>query len=125
MPNFYSIDKKNRIVMSTITGEFTFTEALAHQRDLSKDKDFDPTFAHIVDFTHASLDKISAEEVRQFAHRSIFSQDARRAVVLPNLADYGFGRMYEMLRDLQGQTVRAFRTLHEALKWVQVQSSDE
>ena len=79
MPAFYKIDKKRRFVLSTISGEITYAEALAHQRDLSADRDFDPTFAHVADFTYATLAKISPQEVRQFAERSIFSPDARRA----------------------------------------------
>ncbi|HKW63269.1 MAG TPA: hypothetical protein VJN89_12035 [Candidatus Acidoferrum sp.] len=92
---------------------------LAHQRDISADRDFDPTFTHIADFTYATLAKISPEEVRQFAEGSIFSPEARRAIIVPNLADYGLARMYETLRDLAGQTgIRAFQTLEEALDWV-------
>ena len=106
-------------MLSTISGEITYAEALAHQRDISADRDFDPTFAQIADFTYGTLAKISPEELRQFAQRSIFSPEARRAIIVPNLADYGLGRMYETLRDLAGQTgVRAFRTLEEALDWV-------
>lgn len=102
-----------------LSGELTFAEALAHQQNLSADPDFDPTFSHIADFTYATLTKISSDEMAQFAQRSIFSPAARRALILPNLADYGLGRMYETLRGLQGQTgVRAFRTLEDALDWV-------
>lgn len=106
-------------MLSTASGELTYAEALAHQQSISADPDFDPTFAHIADFTYASLAKVSPEEMRQFAQRSIFSPDARRAMVTPNLADYGMGRMYETIRGLAGQTgVRAFRTLEEALDWL-------
>ena len=106
-------------MLSTLSGELTFAEALAHQRNLSADPDFDPTFAHIADFSYATLAKISSDEMVKFAQRSIFSPEARRALILPNLADYGLGRMYETLRGLQGQTgVGAFRTLEEALDWV-------
>ena len=119
MPAFYKIDKERRFALSTLSGEITFAEALAHQRDLSADPDFDPTFSHIADFTYASLAKISSEELLKFAQRSIFSPDARRALIIPNQADYELGRMYETLRALQGQTgVRAFRTLEEALDWI-------
>jgi hypothetical protein len=106
-------------VLSTISGEFTYAEALAHQQSLSADRDFDPTFSHIADFTYATLAKISSEDVIKFAQRSVFSPDARRALILPNPADYGLGRMYETLRGLEGQTgVRAFLTLEEALDWI-------
>lgn len=119
VPTFYRIDKKRRFVHSTVSGEFTYDEAIAHQRDLSADRDFDPTFAQICDFTYATLAKISSEEVVKFAQRSIFSPDARRALIIPNLPDYGLGRMYETVRGLEGQTgVRAFRTLEEAVDWV-------
>ncbi len=106
-------------MLSTVSGGVTYAEALAHQRDLSADLDFDPTFAHISDFTYGTLAKISSEEMLKFAQRSIFSPDARRALIMPNLADYGLGRMYETLRAMEGQTgVRAFRTLEEALDWI-------
>lgn len=119
MPHFYKIDKERRFVLSTISGEFTYADAIAHQRDLSADRDFDPTFAHLADFTYATFVKISGEEIRQFAQRTIFSPDVKRALIIPNLADFGFGRMYEALRNLDGQPgIRAFRTLEEALDWV-------
>lgn len=119
MPTFYKIDKKRRFVLSTVSGEVTYAEVLAHQRSLSADRDFDPTFSHIGDFTYASLAKLSSEEVIKLAQRSIFSPDARRALIIPNLADYELGRMYETLRGLEGQTgTRAFRTLEEALDWI-------
>ena len=119
MPSFYKIDKQRRFVLSTFSGELTYAEALAHRRNLSADRDFDPTFAHIADFTYASLAKLSSEEVIKLAQRSIFSPDTRRALIIPNLADYELGRMYETLRGLEGQTgVRAFRTIEEAMDWI-------
>ena len=106
-------------MLSTVSGEVTYAEAIAHQRDLSTDRDFDPAFAHIVDFTYGTLAKLSSEELRQFAQRSIFSPDARRGLIVPDLAEYGIGQMYETLRGLEGQTgVRAFRTLEEAMDWI-------
>lgn len=106
-------------MLSTLSGESTYAEALAHQRNLSADPDFDPAFSHIADFTYATLAKISSEEIIKFAQRSIFSPHARRAAILPNPADYELGRMYETLRGMEGQTgIRAFRTLEEALDWI-------
>lgn len=103
-------------MLSTISGEHTFAEAVAHQRELSEDRSFDPTFAQICDYSYATLAKISSEDMVKMAQRSIFSADARRALVIPDLSDYGLGRMYEQLRALEGQTgVRAFRTLEDAL----------
>lgn len=102
-------------MLSTISGALTLAEALARQRSSSADRDFDPTFSHIADFTYATLAKISTADLIKFAERSVFSLDGRCMLILPNLADYGLGRMYETLRGLEGQTgVRAFFTLEEA-----------
>jgi len=39
--------------------------------------------------------------------------------VVPNDVIFGLARMYEILRELQGETgIRVFRTLDEALDWV-------
>jgi hypothetical protein len=38
---------------------------------------------------------------------------------MPNEAAFGIGRMYEILRGLDGEEgIRVFRTLEEALDWV-------
>lgn len=125
MPIVYQIDKKRRFVLSTASGEITYAELRAHQRDLSADRDFDSNFAQIGDFTNATLAKISSEELFKFAQRTVFSPDARRAMILPNLQDYGLARMYETLRRIEGQPgIRAFQTLEDALEWVAEPSPD-
>ena len=119
MPASYRIDKGRRFVLSSASGEITYAEMLAHQRDLTADRDLDSAFAHIADFTYATLGKISPEELLKFAQRSVFSPAARRALIFSGPENYGLGRMYETLRRLEGQTgVRAFRTLEDAMDWI-------
>ena len=119
MPNFYKIDKERRLVLSTISETFSIEDAISHQQRLSEDLDFDPSFSHIVDFTQTTQFKVSGDDMRQFAQRSIFSRNSRRALIIPKLADYGMGRIYESLRHLEGQEgTRVFRTLDEGLDWI-------
>jgi hypothetical protein len=49
MPFSYKIDKKRKLMMSTASGVITMAEALAHQEELSKDAEFDPSFGQLVD----------------------------------------------------------------------------
>jgi len=57
--------------------------------------------------------------VRQFAQRSIFSSRSRRAFVVKDDLQFGLARMFEIHRDLNGETgIRVFRTLDEALDWI-------
>jgi len=119
MPAFYKIDKDRRLVLTTVWGVFTFADAVSHQRKLAEDPDFDPSFSQIADFTQATQFDVTADDVHRFAQSSIFSPVSRRAILMPNEAAFGLGRMYEILRGLEGEKgIRVFRTLEEALEWV-------
>ena len=84
-----------------------------------KDPDFDPSFGEICDFTEVTQVDVSADDIRELAQKNIFSPHSRRAIVVPNDVIFGLARMFEILRDLQGETgIRVFRTLNEALDWV-------
>jgi hypothetical protein len=119
MPAFYKIDKERRLVLSSASGVFSLADALSHQQKLSQDPDFDPSFSQIADFTQVTQVNLSASDVRELAQRSVFSPQSRRALLVPNDLAYGLGRMFEILRENQGETgIRIFRSLEEALEWV-------
>jgi hypothetical protein len=119
MPAFYKIDKERRLVLSSGAGTFTLADALAHQEKLAGDPDFDPSFSQLMDFTHVTRVELSAEDIRRLAQRTVFSPQSRRAFIMPNDADYGLARMFEILREAQGEYgIRIFRNLDEALDWV-------
>lgn len=119
MPAFYKIDKERRLVLTTTWGVFIFADAVSHQRKLAEDPDFGPSFSQIADFTQVTQFEITADDVHRFAQSSIFSPVSRRAILMPTEAAFGLGRMYEILRDLEGEKgIRVFRTLEEAVDWV-------
>ena len=119
MPAFYKIDKDRRLVLTTVWGVFTFADAVSHQRKLAEDPDFDPSFSQIADFTQVTQFDVTTDDIHRFAQGSIFSPVSRRAILMPNEAAFGIGRMYEILRGLDGEKgIRVFRTLEEALDWV-------
>src|SRR5689334_3711126 len=119
MPAFYKIYNARRLVLSTASGVYTLADAVSHMDKLSKDPDFDPTFSQIANFTHVTRIELSGEEVCRLAQKSIFSADSRRAFIAPNETIFGIGRMFEILRGLEGEKgIRVFRTLEEALDWV-------
>lgn len=119
VPASYRIDTERRLVMSHAWGVFTFADAAAHKDKLLKDPEFDPAYSQISDYTHVSEIKFSSEEVRAFAEFDVFSPQSRRALITPEDAKFGLGRMFAMLREIRGETgIRVFRTLEEALEWV-------
>lgn len=116
MPAFYKIDKERRLVMSSGTGVFNKEEAFSHQNRLLADPDFDSSYSQLIDFTHIAKIDLTAADIRQLAVRNIFSPESRRAFLVPNDLAFGLGRMYEILREAEGERgIRIFRNLEDAL----------
>ena len=118
MPVSYRIDKARRLVVSTASGFLTAADILAHQRQLLGDPDFDPTCSQIADCTAVTGIDLSADDVRAVAATAIFSAHSRRAVVVATDEQFGFARMFKMIREAQGEYgIQVFRDPGEALHW--------
>jgi hypothetical protein len=119
MPAFYKIDRAHKLVLSTASGVFTLADALAHQDQLLADPAFDPAFSQLLDYTHVTKTELSTEDIRTLAVRSIFWSSSRRAILVSRDLEFGFARMFEMLRESEGEKgIRVFRNLDEALEWI-------
>jgi len=117
MPFYYKIDKESRLVMSTGSSVLTVADSLAHQDELLKDPDFDPTFSQLMDLTHVTKLEHTSEDVRRVAQRSVFSPNSRRAILVTADVAFGVAREFEMLRETLGETgIRVFRELDDALE---------
>jgi hypothetical protein len=121
---FYKIDKKRRLVLSSGDGVLTKADLLGHMERLSKDPDFDPDFSQVSDFRQIDALEIGPEDVRQLAQRDIFSPRSRRAFVVKDDLQFGLARMFEIHRELKGETgIRVFRTYDEAMDWIMVRDT--
>jgi len=119
MPATYEIDMRRRLVITTGLDPLTLADALAHQERLLKDPDFDPRFSQIMDITRVNFSDFGADDIRKVAERNIFSAESRRAVVVSSTLVYGFGRMFEILREIAGEKgIRVFRDMDEAVDWI-------
>jgi hypothetical protein len=119
MPVTYEIDKERRLVITTAWDPLTLADALGHQERLLKDPDFDPSFSQIMDLTRITEFALEANDIRRVAERNVFSRESRRAIVVSTNLLYGFGRMFEILREIAGETgIRVCRELDEAVDWV-------
>jgi hypothetical protein len=119
MPATYEIDKERRLVITTALDRLTLADALAHQENLLKDPAFDPSFSQIIDLTRITEFALEASDIRTAAERNVFSRESRRAIVVSTNLVYGFGRMFEILREIAGENgIRVFRDLDEAVDWI-------
>jgi hypothetical protein len=119
MPAFYKIDKENRLVMSTASGTITGPEARSHHQNLSADPDFDPSYSQLLDCSHVTKIDVNSDDIRALAQDNLFSATSRRAFLVSNDAAFGLARMFEIIRETQGDSgIQVFRNLDEALDWV-------
>jgi hypothetical protein len=119
MPAYFNIDKERRLVISTGSAVLTMAEAMAHQNNLRKHLDFDPSFSQLVDLSHVTRMEFTGEDVRRFARATIFSPNSRRAFLVPDDLTFGLARMFGILRDTAGEKgICVFRNLDDALEWV-------
>lgn len=124
MPATYEIDKRRRLVITTALEQFAVADGLAHQERLLKDPDFDPTFSQIMDVTRIDFSGVTADDIRKLAERNVFSPGSRRAIVVSSTFVYGFGRMFEMLRENAGESgIRIFRDMDDAIDWILSESA--
>jgi len=123
MPATYTIDEENRWVHTMIWGMISGADLLPmYERGLIEAAS-NPnyvSFAEILDLTEVIKMELSDDDMRELAQKSPFSPHSRRAIVVPdNKRVEGFARMYQVLREVQGETgIRIFRSLDEALRWV-------
>ena len=118
MPASYQIDKSRRLVVSTASGFLTAADILAHQRKLLVDPSFDPDCSQIVDCSAVTGIDLSPDDVREVTSATIFSAHSRRAVLVATDEQFGFARMFKMMREAQGEYgIRVFRDRAEALHW--------
>src|ERR1700688_540611 len=119
MPFSYKIDKERRLMMSTASGVITMAEALAHQEELLKDPEFDPSFGQLGDATQVTGVELSSSDLRALSQTRVHSPNSRRAILVSGDLVFGLARMFGIFREMMGETgIRVFRNLEDALEWV-------
>ena len=126
MPISYRIDRDARRVIATASGILSDEDVFGYQRDAWSRADV-AGFDEIVDMTgvnNVELPVPSSDRMRALAAESAdmdAPQPSRFAIVAPGDLAYGLGRMYAVYRETNGgstKTVRVFRTMDEAVAWL-------
>ena len=118
MPMTYHINPICRMVTSQATGRLTDEELRQHQWQLRQDPTFDRTFRQLVDWTAITAMAVTPAGLRQLARYPLFQQGTPRAVAAPTDVLYGLARMFQTLRNRQGDNIAVFRHLRLAQAWL-------
>lgn len=128
MPFLYRIDQTIRVVVTAGHGTITEVDVFGYQREVWSRPDV-AGYDELIDMTRVtSIEDPSSGRVRDLAALSA-DMDAtvagtRLAIVAPDDLAYGLGRMYQNYRELNPLTRRevgVFRTMEEALAFLQIE----
>ena len=118
MPATFVIDHANRLVRSRAWGVLEEEDLAATQLGVRSDKQFDPMYRQIYDFSEVTEIRVSGERLRLLAYNSPFSPKAARAIVVNSDVAYGMARMYSLMGDRDPEFFRIFRDRESALRWL-------
>jgi hypothetical protein len=91
---------------------------LGHARALASDPRFDQSFQQLIDLREVTDLDFPSSTIRSLAQMSPWGFGARRAVVVGTDVAFGMARMYQILREPDGEDVRIFRGVEPALEWL-------
>jgi predicted component of type VI protein secretion system len=120
LPTSYVIDAKRRLVYSRAWGVFSAAEMDEHRRAVATDPAFDPSFAQLGDLREVVRFDIETAILRREATETIFAPTARRALVASSDVGYGLSRVYGAHAELAQQSIRVFREIEDAERWLGV-----
>ncbi len=120
MPADYQIDKTQGLVLSRASGVMLREDLIGHGERLRADPDFKPHYRQLWDFTELTKSELSYAELSVMAKINVFAPTSRRAILAPVDVVFGMARMFQTLRESEGETgIRVFRKRSEALRWLE------
>jgi len=115
LPIQYQVDDRRRVVLIQSTGKIELRDMFDFAARVRSDPAIHPDFNALIDLTELTGLDASFEELRRYAkdaNGDPFSVKALCVAVAPHDFAYGIARMYQTLREKQGD-FRVVRTMEE------------
>ncbi|HEY0997499.1 MAG TPA: hypothetical protein VGD77_16000 [Gemmatimonadaceae bacterium] len=119
MPATFEIDHDARLVRSRAWGVLVDDDLARTQAGVRDDPRFEPDYCQLFDFSGVTDVRLTREGLLALAAHSPYGPTARRAMVVPNDLGYGMARMYQMLSGRDPELFRPFRSVEEAMQWLE------
>mgnify|MGYP003345912491 CR=1 FL=1 len=122
MPLTYHIDTARGLVQTTASGVLTDHDVLDLKARLASDPGWSPGMRELADISGIDALEVTADGVRQMVQEDASTPDLgayRLAIVAPANDVFGMARMYQMLTDRVVPNIGVFRSVNEALAWIE------
>ena len=125
MPVTFEYDTSNRLVSTRFFGVLS-DDDLRHAKAKEYEL-FEPGSdqLQIIDARDVTDVQVTGQGVRELAADTPYGPGSRRALVATSDAMFGMSRMFEMLRDRDGDVFRVFRSMKEATDWLGLDSGPD
>ena len=120
MATDFIIDADMRLVLILFSGRVTVAEMYDGRHRMMADPGFGRSFSQLVDARSVTTFEMKAYTIKEFAQEHVFSASARRAIVMKYTPDFGLARMFQIYRELAGDTgvIQIFDDMDKAIKWL-------
>ncbi len=118
----YSVRKADGLIWIRLAGEMTTDELLGMMDEIVAVEDANPApIDRIADMTDLASAGISGDDLRLLTlvrQSRPVRGPTRLAIAAPGDAEFGFGRMYQMMNERPDFAIEVFRSMEAALAWL-------
>ncbi len=93
-------------------------EMIDIQVKLRKGPEFKPDYSHLIDRRQTGERRNSAAGIRTITSSGMFSDQSRRAFVVPSDAAYCFSRIFQVYRQHGPEWTEVLRYFDQAVQWI-------
>src|SRR5579859_1830695 len=111
MPVEVAVDRKNKLVITTYSGEVTDADVARQISEVQSHAPYDTGYRAITDFTDVTQFNISTDKIRSVADTESPLANAKRVMVAPTDVAYGTSRMFQALATETRPNIVVVRTL--------------
>jgi len=116
------VDKKNSVIIHTVTGEITFAQIKSSYEAVLSHPDLQDDMCVIWDIRDADASKFDSQDVirlaRYFETQLKYRSKFKVAVIVSRDLEYGLSRMYQVAAADLPAKIGIFINIEDAKKWV-------
>lgn len=120
MPVSYAIDRKRKLVTTTLWGVVTDDEVLDHNQRLRTDPAFDPGYRQLVHMTAITESRVTTNLINETSAASSSIQALGGPSLRRAIRYSGWRGSTRCRRKAIGQTIQVFRDLGKAEEWLEL-----
>ena len=119
MPTVSTILPEYDLVLSKVIGTLTERDLVQRAYATRDDPRFHPNLRQLLDLRDIEVaPEIDGSIIRRLATLKWYAPDAKRAMVATDDIVFGLARMYQMLREESHSGIHVFRSMDEALAYL-------